>query len=78
MTLFIDMLFDSWDVYSRHKFDVGKTRQKFYVKLKTKAELIKQRRSKVPLHLKKKLKKLLTQPKNADKIREMGNEDEMG
>ena len=26
MTLLIDMLFDSRDVYSQHKFDVGKTR----------------------------------------------------
>ena len=29
MTLLIDMLIDSKDVYSLHKFDVGKTRQKF-------------------------------------------------
>ena len=28
-TLLIDMLIDSKDVYSLHKFDVGKTRQKF-------------------------------------------------
>ena len=38
MTLLIDMLLDSQDVYSRHKFDVGKTRQKFHVTLKPKAE----------------------------------------
>ena len=31
MTLLIDMLIDSKDVYSLHKFDVGKTRQKFKV-----------------------------------------------
>ena len=36
MTLLIDMLLDSRDVYSRHKFDVGKTRQKFHVTLKPK------------------------------------------
>ena len=39
MTLLIDMLIDSRDVYSQHKFDVGKTRQKFHVKLKPNVEL---------------------------------------
>ena len=32
MTLLIDMLIDSKDVYSLHKFNIGKTRQKFHVK----------------------------------------------
>ena len=62
MPLLIDMLIDSKDVYSLHKFDVGK----------------RQRASKVPLHLKDKLEKLLTQLKDADIIREMGDDDEMG
>ena len=31
VTLLIDMLFDSRYVYSQHKFDVGKIRQKFHV-----------------------------------------------
>ena len=78
MTLLIDMLLDSRDVYSRNKFDVGKTRQKFHVTRKPKAELKRQRPSKVPLHLKEKLEKLLTQLKDADIIREMGDDDEMG
>ena len=39
LTLLIDMLFDSRDVYSRHKFHVSKTRRKFHVTLKPKAEL---------------------------------------
>ena len=34
MILLIDMLVDARDVYSQHKFDVGKTRQKFHVTLK--------------------------------------------
>ena len=78
MTLLIDMLIDSKDVYSLHKFDVGKTRQKFHVTLKPNVELKRQRASKVPLHLKDKLEKLLTQFKDADIIREMGEDDEMG
>ena len=38
-TLLIDLLIDSRDVYSQHKFDVGKTRQKFHVTLKPNVEL---------------------------------------
>ena len=47
MTLLIDMLIDSKDVYSLHNFDVGKTRQKFHVSLKPNVELKRQRASKV-------------------------------
>ena len=78
MPLLIDMLIDSKDVYSLHKFDVGKTRQKFHVTLKPNVELKRQRASKVPLHLKDELEKLLTQLKDADMFREMGDDDEMG
>ena len=78
MPLLIDMLIDSKNVYSLHKFDVGKTRQKFHVTLKPNVELKRQRASKVPLHLKDKLEKLLTQLKDADIIRKVGDDDEMG
>ena len=78
MPLLIDMLIDSKDVYCLHKFDVGKTRQKLHVTLKPNVELKRQRASKVPLHLKDKLEKLLTQLKDADIIRKMGDDDEMG
>ena len=40
-------------------------------------ELQRQRARKVPLHLKNKLEKLLTQLKDVDIIREMGDDDEM-
>ena len=78
MTLLIDMLIDSKDVYSLHKFVVEKTRQKFHVTLKPNVELKRQRASKVPLHLKDQLEKLLTHLKDADIIREMGDDAEMG
>ena len=78
MILLIDMLVDSEDVYSQHKFDVAKNPQRFHVTLKPNGELKRQRPSKVPLHLKEKLEKLLTQLKDADIIREVGNDDEMG
>ena len=80
-TLLLGMLLDFRDVYSRHKCDVGKTRQKFQVTLKPKAELKWQRPSKVSLHslhFKEKLEKLLTQLNDADMFREMGDDDEMG
>ena len=72
------MLVDARDVYSQHKFDVGKTRQKFHVTLKPNVQLKRQRPSKVPLHLIEKLEKPLTQLKDADILREMGDDDKMG
>ena len=71
------MLVDARDVCSQHRFDVGKTGEKFRVTLKPNFELKKQLPSKVPLHLKEKLEKLFTQLKDADIVREMGDDDEM-
>ena len=78
MILLIDMLFDARDVYSQHKIDVGKTRQKFHVTLKLNVELKRQRPSKVLLHLKEKLEKLLTQLQDSNIIRQMDDDDKMG
>ena len=78
MTLLIDMLIESKCVCSLHKFDVGKTRQNYHVTLKPNVKLKRQRASKVPPHLKDKLEKLLTQLRDADIIRDLGDEDEMG
>ena len=78
MILLIDTLVDARYVFSQHIFDVGKTRQKFHVTLKPNVELKRQRPSKVPLHLKEKLQKLLAQLKDAGIIRKMGDDDEMG
>ena len=72
------MLIESKDVYSLHKLDVGRTRQNFHVTLKPNVELKRQRANKVPVHLKDKLENLLTQLKDADIIREMGDDDETG
>ena len=78
LILLIDLLLDSQDVYCRHKFNVGRTRQKFHVTLEPKAELKRQRPSKVPLHSKKKLEKFQTQLKDADIFQKIGDDDEMG
>ena len=57
---------------------MGKTRRKFHVTLKPKVDLKQQRPSKIPLHLKEKLEKLLTELEDADIIREMRDDDQMG
>ena len=78
MILLIDILIDAGDVFGQHKFDVGKTRQKFHVTLKPNVELKRQRPSKVPLHLVEKLENLLTQIKDANLIRETVDDKKMG
>ena len=78
MILLIDKLVDAGDGYTQHKLDVGKTRQKFHVTLKPNVELKRQQPSKTLLHLKEKLEELLTQLKDADVNRGMGDDDEMG
>ena len=65
-------------MYSLQKIDFGKTRQKFHVTLTLNVKLKRQRTSKVPLHLKDKPENLLTQLKDADIIREMGDDEKMG
>ena len=78
MILLTNMLVDARYLYSQHKLDVCKTCQKFHVTLKPNVELKRQRPSEVPLHLKEKLEKLLTQLMDGDIFREMGDDDEMG
>ena len=74
----IDMIIDSRDLYSQHKIDIGQTKQKFHVTLKSNWELRKHRPSKSPLDLKDKLEKLLGQLQDSGIIREMGDVDELG
>ena len=78
MILLIDLLVDARVVYSQHLFHVGKTSQKFHVTLNPNTELKRQRSSKVPLHLKQKLEKLLIQLKGANIFCEMGDDCGMG
>ena len=76
--MLIDMIIDSRDVYSQHKFDNSQNIQKFHVTLKLNSELRKQRPSKIPLHLKDKLEKFLGQLQEIGIIREMGDDDQLG
>ena len=67
------------DVFSQYKYDVGKLKQKFYVKLIPNSNLTKHRLlPKVPLQYQEKLKDLLDQLCPAGIIREMGNDKETG
>ena len=74
----IDMIIDSRDAYSQHKFDIGQSKQTFHVTLKPSSEVRKQQPSKCPLHPKDKLEKLLSQLQDSGIIREMGDDDELG
>ena len=49
------------DVYSQHKYDIGKIKQRFHVKLLPNSTLTKQRPSKIPIHYQEKLENLLKQ-----------------
>ncbi len=64
------------DIYSQYKYDVGCTNRKFHIKLQDKAELKRQRPSRVNLNLQDKLSVLLKQLQEAEIIREMGNEND--
>ena len=66
------------DVYSQHKYEVGKINQKFHVTLLPNSTLTKQRPSRVPLHHQEKLEILLEQLCKAGIFREMGGDTEMG
>ena len=74
----IDMITDSRDVCSQHKFDIGQTKQKLHATLESNSELKKQPPSKCPLHLKDTPEKLLGQLQDSGIIREMGDDDELG
>ena len=74
----METLVHNKDVYSQHKYDVGKIKQKFNVELLPNVTLSKQRPSKVPLHYQEKLENILDQLCKTGIIREMGNENEMG
>jgi hypothetical protein len=68
------------ECYSKDEFDLGTISQKFHVKLKQNAELRKQRPSKVPVHHREKMNRLLDKLEESGVIKKMGDDDnlEMG
>ena len=67
----LKVLLDDEDVYSHHKYDIGRTKQKFHIPVKKNCEFKKQRPSKVPLHLRDKLETLMHELIQAGIIREL-------
>ena len=65
------------DVYSHHKYDIGKTKHKFLIPLKKDATFKKQRPSKIPINLRDKLDKLMDELIQAGIIRELTENDDM-
>ena len=73
----IEIIFDDNDVYSHHKYDIGRTKHKFYITLKKDATFKKQQPSKIPIHLRDKLEKLMDELILAGIIRELNENDDM-
>ena len=71
------MLIEDQVVYSHHKYDIGKTKHKFHIPLKKDAIFKKQRPSKIPVHLRDKLDKLMDELIQAGIIRELKEKDDM-
>ena len=73
----LEVLLDDEDVYSQHKYDIGRTKQKFHIPLKKDCEFKKQRPSKVPLHLRDKLEALMDELIQAGTKRELNEHDDL-
>ena len=73
----IQKLIEDQDNYSHHKYDIGKTKHKFHIPLKTEPTFKKQRPSKIPVHLRDKLDKLMDELIQAGIVRELNEKDDM-
>ena len=73
----IEIILQDNDVYSHHKYDIGKTKYNFHLPLKKDATFKKQRPSKIPIHLRDKLEKLTDELIQAGIIRELNENDDM-
>ena len=72
----LKVLLDDEDIYSHHKYDMGRTKQKFHIPLKRDFEFKKQRPSKIPLHLRDKFETLMDELIEAGIIREVKENDD--
>ena len=73
----IEIILQDNDVYSHHKYDIGSTKHKFHLPLKKDATFKKQRPSKVSIHLRDKLEKLMDELIQAGIMRELNENDDM-
>ena len=72
-----DILLTDNDVYSFHKYDIGRTKQHFNIPLIKNAEIKKQRSSQILLHLRDKLELLMDELIQAGIIRELDEHEDM-
>ena len=73
----VEIILQNNDVYSHHKFDIVRTKYKFHLPLKKDATFKKQRPSKIPIHLRIKLEKLMDELIQAGIIREFIENNDM-
>ena len=73
----IEIILQDNDVYSHHKYDIGRTKHKFHLPLKKDATFKEQRPSKIPIHLRDKLERLMDELIQAGIIRELNENDDM-
>ena len=73
----LKVLLDDDDLYSHHKYDINRTKQKFHIPLKKDCEFKKQRPSKVPLHLREKTETLMDELIQAGIIHELNEHDDL-
>ena len=73
----IEIILQDNDVYSHHKYDIGRTKHKFHLPLKKDATFKKQRPSKIPIHLRDKLERLMDELIQAGIIGELNENDDM-
>ena len=73
----IEIILQDNDVYSHHKYDIGRTKHMFHLPLKKDATFKKQRPSKIAIHLRDKLERLMDELIQAGIIRELNENDDM-
>ena len=76
--LFVKFWLNYKDVYSRYKYYVGCTKQKFHINLKDDAFFKPQRVTKVPIHYREQVNALLERLIQVGIIREINDDDELG
>ena len=73
----IEIILEDNDVYSHHKYDIGRNKHNFHLPLMKDATFKKQRPSKILIHLRDKLEKLMDELIQAGIIREFNENDDM-
>ena len=73
----IEIILEDNDVYSHHKYDIGRTKHKFHLPLKKDATFKKQQPSKITIHFRDKLENLMHEMIQAGIIGELNGNNDM-